>query len=175
MNHYDMMDVDQSSNAAGANFVESDIDSLRHTLVSDKTNFQKTNKSTVIETNATARVHAWESSEHVWNSNNDIVNHDMSSSDICVIDISADKSGDVQEINSSGSHCESLSFLDGLLDLASTFSQPQKNELLTPELYRRPFNKAEFVMSPPTPTLQVRVHTDPQMFLNLNFFYFLID
>ena len=87
----------------------------------------------------------------------------MSSGNICVIGISADKSDDVHDVNSSGSHCESLSFLDGLLDLASTFSQPQKNELLTPELYGRAFNKAAFVLTPPTPTLQVRV----EMFLNV--------
>ena len=156
--------MDQSSNAAETNLVESDIDSLRPTFVSDKTNFHETDESKVIENNnAAASVHAWESSDHDWNSNNDIANHDMSSGNICVIDISADKSDDVHDVNSSGSHCESLSFLDGLLDLASTFSQPQKNELLTPELYGRAFNKAEFVLTPPTPTLQVRV----QMFLNV--------
>ena len=158
-----MMDVDSSSSTAEANLL--DIDSLIPTFVSKKANLQETDSnSTVIESsNATATVHAWESSEHDWNSNNDIANHDTSSGNICVIDISADKSGDVHDVNSSGSHCESLSFLDGLLDLASTFSQPQKNELLTPELYGRAFNKAEFVLTPPTPTLQVRI----QMFSNV--------
>ena len=153
-----MMDVDSSSSTAEANLGESDFDSLRPTFVSNKTNFHETDKSKVIENNnAAASVHTWESTEHDWNSINDIANPDMSSGNVCVIGISADKSDDVHDVNSSGSHCESLSFLDGLFDLASTFSQPQKNELLTPELYGRAFNKAELILSPPTPTLQVRV------------------
>ena len=146
-----MMNIDQS-------FIGAESSDLQGPPFNKETH--KTRNSKVINS-LTKNFHAPGSSEHNWDPDNDSceVTNDvtLSTSNICIGDISAENCDDNHETNSNSSQSESLSFLDGLLDLASSFSQPQKNVLQTPELQSSRFSKSgnEFVMSPPTPTLQV--------------------
>ena len=160
MTYYNMMNITRSNrDAAESSFVQTVSAHIQTSFINKDTH--KVDNSKIISSMSKS-LHTSGSEQH-WGPNDgtvcDVTNDvTLPKSNIRIVDVSCENCDENQETNSNSSHqSESLSFLDGLLDLASSFSQPQKNVLQTPELNNRSFSKgsSDFVMSPPTPTLQV--------------------